>query len=94
VREVVEGFSERFDGKPGWLRDPGLHAHEAQALTLSSGLARRSLGWHPALDVKASLAWTADWYRAHAAGEDVAALSRAQIARYRSMSGLQTRSVS
>ncbi len=90
VREVVDAFSSRFGGKPGWQRDPAAHPHEAQALTLSSGLARRSLGWHPALAVKASLAWTADWYRAHAAGDDMAVVSRAQIANYRSMSSLQT----
>jgi len=90
VREVVDAFSERFGGKPGWRPDPGVHPQEAQALTLSSRLAQRALGWHPALDVAASLAWTADWYRAHAAGEDMAAVSRAQIARYRSMSSLQT----
>ncbi len=89
VREVVDAFSARFGGKPGWRRDPAVHAHEAPVLSLSSSLARRSLGWHPTLDVEASLAWTADWYRAHAAGEDMAAVSRAQIARYRSMSGVQ-----
>jgi CDP-glucose 4,6-dehydratase len=90
VREVVDAFSARFDGKPGWRRDPGVHPREAQALTLSSGLAQRSLGWHPTLDVTASLAWTAEWYRAHAAGENMLAYSRAQIANYRSMSSLQT----
>jgi len=89
VREVVDAFSARFGGKPGWHRDPGVHPLEAQALTLSSSLAQRSLGWRPTLDVTASLAWTADWYRAHAAGEDMLAFSRAQIARYRSMSSVQ-----
>jgi CDP-glucose 4,6-dehydratase len=89
VHEVVDAFSARFGGKPGWRRDPGVHPAEAQALTLSSGLAHRSLGWHPKLDVAASLAWTADWYRAHAGGENMAAVSRAQIGRYLSMSSAQ-----
>jgi CDP-glucose 4,6-dehydratase len=82
VRHVVEAFSARFDGKPGWNRDPGEHPPEAQALTLSSALAEKSLGWRPSLDCQASVAWTADWYRAFAAGEDMPTLTRAQIARY------------
>ncbi len=86
VSEVVDVFSARFAGRPGWQRDPGVHPREAQALTLSSSLAQRALGWRPTLDVAAALAWTADWYRAHAAGEDMSAFSRAQIAKYRSLS--------
>ena len=85
VHEVVDAFSARFGGKPGWQRDAGTHPQEAKALTLSSGLALRSLDWRPTLDVAASLAWTADWYRAHTAGEDMLTFSRAQIARYRTM---------
>jgi len=85
VREVVDAFSARFRGKPGWQRDPGLHPQEAQALTLSSTLAQRSLGWRPALGVAAALAWTADWYRAHTEGENMLTFSRTQIAQYRSL---------
>ncbi len=90
VREVVEEFSARFGGKPGWLRDAGVHPQEACVLTLSSTLAHSSLGWHPRLDVAASLAWTADWYRANQAGEDMLKFSRAQIAQYRAMAQLST----
>lgn len=82
VREVVETFSSRFAGRPGWRRDPGAHPKEAGALTLSSALAQSSLGWYPRLDVRESLAWTADWYRAFAAGEDMVKYSEKQIARY------------
>jgi len=82
VREVVNGFSARFGGKPGWTRDSSPHPAEARALTLSSGLAERALGWRPRLGIAESLAWTADWYRAHAAKEDMVKFSQAQIARY------------
>jgi len=85
VREVVEHFSTRFSGRPGWRRDAGTHPKEAGALTLSSDLAEKSLGWRPRLTVGESLAWTADWYRAHAAGEDMTKYSEAQIARYESL---------
>ena len=88
VHEVVDAFSARFAGKPGWERDTAAQPPEAQALTLSSGLAERALGWRPCLGIAESLAWTADWYRAHAAGEDMLRFSAAQIAQYR---GLRSR---
>jgi CDP-glucose 4,6-dehydratase len=86
VKEVVDGFSARFGGKPGWERDSSVHPGEAAALLLSSGLAERTLGWRPTLGIAESLAWTADWYRAHAAREDMVRFSEAQIARYQTMS--------
>jgi CDP-glucose 4,6-dehydratase len=85
VREVVDAFSARFKGRPGWVRDPSPQPPEAQTLTLSSELAGRALGWHPRLDIRESLAWTADWYLAHSAGENMAAFSETQIARYREL---------
>jgi CDP-glucose 4,6-dehydratase len=85
VREVVEQFSARFSGRPGWRRDAGAHPQEAGALTLSSALAEKSFGWRPRLTVGESLAWTADWYRVQAAGENMTKYSEAQIARYESL---------
>jgi CDP-glucose 4,6-dehydratase len=86
VHEVVDAFSERFSGKPGWRRDQGVHPPEAPALTLSSALAGVSLDWRPRLDIDESLSWTADWYRAHASGESMAEVTEAQIARYQELS--------
>lgn len=85
VRHVVSTFSACFDGKPGWVAAPGSHPPEAGALTLTSEVARRHLGWRPRLDIDTALAWTAEWYRAHRAGEDVVALSLSQIERYESL---------
>jgi CDP-glucose 4,6-dehydratase len=82
VREVVDAFGARFSGRPGWVRDPATQPAEARALTLSSALAGRTLGWHPRLGIHESLSWTADWYLAHSAGENMRAFSEAQIARY------------
>jgi CDP-glucose 4,6-dehydratase len=85
VREVVDAFSERFAGKPGWERGTASHPREAHALTLSSALAERALGWRPCLGIAESLAWTADWYRSYAAGENMLRFSEAQIARYQTL---------
>jgi CDP-glucose 4,6-dehydratase len=85
VHEVVDAFGARFSGKPGWIREAAPQPVEAQALTLSSSLARQTLGWRPRLDIRTSLSWTADWYLAHTAGENMLAFSEAQIARYRAL---------
>jgi CDP-glucose 4,6-dehydratase len=90
VREVVDAFSARFSGRPGWQRDPGVNPKEAAALTLSSALAQRTLQWHPRLGIDESLAWTADWYQAHAAGEDMVKFSEAQIVEYQSLPALRS----
>jgi CDP-glucose 4,6-dehydratase len=82
VREVVDLFSSRFQGKPGWRRESSPQPPEAQALTLSSALAGRALGWRPSLDIRETVSWTAEWYSAHSAGENMVAFSSAQIARY------------
>ena len=85
VGEVVEAFGARFGGRPGWVRDPSPQPAEAQALTLSSALAAQMLGWRPTLDIRHSLSWTADWYSAYSAGENMRKFSEAQIAQYREL---------
>jgi len=85
VREVVDAFGGRFSGKPGWIPDPTPHLPEAQALTLSSAFAGRVLDWYPRFEISDSLSWTADWYKAYLAGENMLPFSEAQIARYRAL---------
>jgi CDP-glucose 4,6-dehydratase len=62
--------------------DAGPHPHEAGWLKLDSSLARATLGWTPAWDLAEALRRTADWYRAHRDGDDVRAVTCAQIAAY------------
>lgn len=83
VSEVVEAFSARFGGKPGWERDASSHPVEARALALSSALAERTLRWRPRLGLQESLSWTADWYRAVAKGKNMLAFTETQLAQYR-----------
>ena len=87
VHEVVDAFSARFAGKPGWRQDGSVHPAEARALTLSSALAERALGWRPALTIEESLSMTADWYRAHATGDDMLSFTEKQLALFQSRAG-------
>ena len=80
--EVVDAFGAHFGGRPGWRAEGTPQPVEAATLCLSSALARAELGWRPRLDFDAAIAWTAEWHRAIAAGEEAAAVTRAQIDRY------------
>lgn len=56
--------------------------HEARLLALDCSRARARLGWLPRLDFARTVAMTSGWYAAWARGEDVVALTRAQIAEF------------
>jgi CDP-glucose 4,6-dehydratase len=77
--ELVEAFSVRWDGRPGWRLDTAEHPHEASQLTLDAARARSLLGWRPLLSFDEAVTWTADWYRAFWNGDDVGAVTRRQI---------------
>jgi CDP-glucose 4,6-dehydratase len=79
VSELVEAFTARWGGRPGWRLDTGEHPHEASLLTLDAARARTILGWRPLLSFDDAVRWTADWYRAFWNGDDIAAMTRRQI---------------
>ena len=56
--------------------------HEAGLLRLDSTKARQRLGWRPRLTITDALRLSAEWYRAHAAGGDMQALTLSQITQY------------
>jgi CDP-glucose 4,6-dehydratase len=56
--------------------------HEASLLTLDSSKARAELGWRPLLSIREAIRWTADWYKAYGAGQDVRSVSLRQIDEY------------
>jgi CDP-glucose 4,6-dehydratase len=90
VGELVDAFSSRFDGRPGWTRDASEHPPEARALRLSSRLAERTLSWRASLDLAESLSWTADWYKSYMAGANMLEYSQEQITRYRQLAGARS----
>lgn len=70
-----------------WIRDSAPSVHEAHYLKLDSIKARAELGWRPQLNLEGAVEWTLEWYRRWQAGDDMAAQTRAQIARYERLSG-------
>lgn len=79
VAELVQAFTTRWNGRPGWRLDTDEHPHEASLLTLDATRARAILGWRPLLSFDDAVTWTADWYRAFWRGDDIGAVTRRQI---------------
>jgi hypothetical protein len=57
---------------------------EALALQLDPG-GGRAIGWHPSLQGRPALDWTAEWYAGWRDGQDPATMAEAQIARFEAL---------
>ena len=84
VSEVIDRLGGILPGLD-WVQTPGEFPSEAKALTLSSALAERSLGWQPRLDIERTLGWTGGWYRAHQRGENMLSFTQGQISKYEAL---------
>ena len=62
-----------------WQREPGEHPHEASMLLLDSTKAQTQLGWQPRTALAEALQRTAEWHAAWHRGDDLRALTEAQI---------------
>jgi CDP-glucose 4,6-dehydratase len=83
VGSLVDELSEGFGGRPGWRLEGDERAvPETATLRLDASLAAAELGWAPRLPLAEGLRWTAEWYRAHAAGADMRELTLRQLAAY------------
>ena len=87
VAEVADKAAALWGGGARWERESGAHPPEAASLRLDASRARARLGWRPRLDLRDTLQWTMEWYRAwHGAGGQDASTVRArtesQIDRY------------
>lgn len=84
VGDLCRRFAHHWgEGGPRFAFGTDDHApHEAGLLRLDSTKARLRLGWHPRLTLDDALSLTAAWYRTHARGGDMHALTLGQIAGY------------
>lgn len=83
VAWLTERLTRALGRDTAWTLAEGSHPHEAGLLLLDASKARRELGWRPAFDLSAAVDATAAWYLAYARGEDLASVTRAQVAEYR-----------
>lgn len=82
VQWIVERMVEAWNDSGSWRLDGGQNPHEANYLKLDISKARARLGWKPRWDLAAALERIIVWHRAWLAGDDVRALSLAQIEQY------------
>jgi CDP-glucose 4,6-dehydratase len=82
VEAIVERLGALWDGGIEVAAQPGEHPRESAVLRLDSSKAREQLGWRPAWDLDAGLRAIVEWYRGYERGDDVRALTLAQIERY------------
>jgi CDP-glucose 4,6-dehydratase len=79
VRWIADRITELWPEPLSWDIDTGSHPHEADFLALDSAKAHERLGWAPTWDLDEALARIVRWHVAHRDGEDMRALTLAQI---------------
>ena len=79
VAEVADLAATLWGEGTRWEDVSGNHPHEAGLLALDATRARKELGWRDRLNFESAVAWTVDWYKSAALGEDPLALTERQI---------------
>ncbi len=82
VGELVTALTERWEAGTWVDQSSPDQPHEAGLLRLDITKAREQLGWAPRWNFDEAIAQTAAWYKAHAAGADMASVCADQIACY------------
>lgn len=85
VEWIVQRLLERWGDSPGWVHDAVPQPHEANYLKLDCSKARLRLGWAPQWSLATALAAIVDWQRGMAQGDDVRAVTLAQISSHQSV---------
>jgi CDP-glucose 4,6-dehydratase len=79
VEWIANRLTQAWPGELEWEFDPGPHPHEAEYLALDSTRARELLGWAPAWDLGETLDRIVEWYASLMRGDDMQAVTLAQI---------------
>lgn len=82
VSQVAEIIAGALGLSRGWVPAAAPDYKEMKSLSLDASLATASLGWRPALNSAATLAWTAEWYRSWSKGNNPRAITLNQLRRY------------
>jgi CDP-glucose 4,6-dehydratase len=84
---LLERLDALWPGGLAWEHDAGEHPHEAHYLKVDSSRARAHLGWAPRWGLEQALASIVEWYTALAAGQDMRAVTLAQLEAFSAPSG-------
>ncbi len=79
VRRLVDDLVAAWGEGSSCAHEPVEQPHEATLLTLDSAKARQELGWAPSLGYARGVQLTVEWYKAFTRGEDLEAVTLAQI---------------
>lgn len=79
VSTVVTQLARLWGNSATWELDGDRHVHEAAYLKLDCSKAGSRLDWHPAVDLDRTLQLSVDWYRSFRSGQDMHAVTMAQI---------------
>ncbi len=82
VSWITETLTREWGDAARWKLDDGEHPHEAHYLKLDCAKSRDELGVFPVLDLRETLQWIVQWYRAWSEGADMRRLTEQQIGRY------------
>jgi CDP-glucose 4,6-dehydratase len=85
VAWIVDRLAARWGPEARWEQAAGLHPHEAHSLRLDCSRARHLLGWEPRLSLDDALTWIVEWHQGYLRGQDLRALTEAQITRYEAL---------
>lgn len=86
VRAIADRLAARWPHALRWELDERPSPHEAPLLTLDSAKARARLGWRPRWELDDALDAIVEWFVAYRDGEDMRAMTLAQIARHQASS--------
>ncbi|WP_270343506.1 CDP-glucose 4,6-dehydratase [Bacillus mobilis] len=85
VHDVVQSIMKLWN-RPLTILSPHTNTpYESPILTLNSTKAINKLGWTPKLSTDHSIAWTVDWYKKYASGENMESFTRQQIDAFKNL---------
>ncbi|MDA1680084.1 CDP-glucose 4,6-dehydratase [Bacillus cereus group sp. TH152-1LC] len=85
VHDVIQAIMQLWN-QPLKILSPHTNTpYESPILTLDSTKAVNKLGWTPKLSTDHSIAWTVDWYKKYASGENMESFTRQQIDAFKNL---------
>ncbi|HGH7174307.1 TPA: CDP-glucose 4,6-dehydratase [Bacillus wiedmannii] len=85
VYDVIQSIIKLWN-KPLIILSPHTNTpYESPILTLDSTKAVNKLSWTPKLSTDHSIAWTVDWYKKYASGENMESFTRQQIDAFKNL---------